>query len=130
MTQSEYDFNRLLHQSQQLNAKISGSRTIPTIYRGLEQLEAFSSKLAAKTGIISSDTKQNFIQLNLCFTLYSSASIRHSELAKVNFVHVGLEAQVNAVGTDVAGYLQAEYEKKIVSSIERMQKEVMPFLFQ
>jgi hypothetical protein len=57
MTQSEYDFNRLLHQSQQLNAKISGSRNIPTIYRGLEQLEAFSSKLAAKTGIISSDTK-------------------------------------------------------------------------
>lgn len=57
MTQNEFDFSRLLHQSQQLNAKISGSRNIPTIYRGLEQLEAFSSKLAAKTGILGNDSK-------------------------------------------------------------------------
>lgn len=57
MTQDNLDFTRLLHQSQQLNAKISGSRNIPTIYRGLEQLEAFSNKLAAKTGIISGELK-------------------------------------------------------------------------
>lgn len=57
MTQNDYDFTRLLHQSQQLNAKISGNRNIPSIYRGLEQLEAFSSKLAAKAGIQSTDVK-------------------------------------------------------------------------
>jgi hypothetical protein len=57
MTENEYDFTRLLHQSQQLNAKISGSRNIPIIYRGLEQLEAFSSKLAAKAGIIANEVK-------------------------------------------------------------------------
>ena len=57
MTENDFDFTRLLHQSQQLNAKISGSRNIPTIYRGLEQLEAFSSKLAAKAGILSSEVK-------------------------------------------------------------------------
>lgn len=51
MTQDDSDFSRLLHQSQQLSAKISGSRNIPSIYRGLEQLEAFSAKLAAKAGI-------------------------------------------------------------------------------
>lgn len=51
MTQNEFDFSRLLHQSQQLAAKISGNRNIPPIYRGLEQLEAFSAKLAAKAGI-------------------------------------------------------------------------------
>lgn len=55
MTQEKaHDLNRLLHQSQQLSAKISGTRNIPFIYRGLEQIEAFSSKLAAKTGSISS----------------------------------------------------------------------------
>lgn len=59
MTKSENDtdFTRLLHQSQQLNAKISGNRTIPTIYRGLEQIEAYASKLSAKTGILSSQIK-------------------------------------------------------------------------
>lgn len=57
MTENDYDFTRLLHQSQQLNAKISGNRNIPTIYRGLEQLEAFSSKLAAKTGIVANEVK-------------------------------------------------------------------------
>lgn len=57
MTENDYDFTRLLHQSQQLNAKISGSRNIPTIYRGLEQLEAFSTKLAVKAGIIANDVK-------------------------------------------------------------------------
>ncbi len=57
MTQDDLDFSRLLHQSQQLNAKVSGNRNIPTIYRGLEQLEAFSTKLAAKTGIISGELK-------------------------------------------------------------------------
>lgn len=51
MTQNDFDFSRLLHQSQQLSAKISGNRNIPSIYRGLEQLEAFSAKLAAKAGI-------------------------------------------------------------------------------
>lgn len=57
MTQDDLDFSRLLHQSQQLNAKVSGSRNILTIYRGLEQLEAFSNKLAAKAGIISGELK-------------------------------------------------------------------------
>jgi len=57
MTENDYDFTRLLHQSQQLNAKISGSRNIPTIYRGLEQLEAFSSKLAVKAGIVANEVK-------------------------------------------------------------------------
>lgn len=57
MTQDDLDFTRLLHQSQQLNAKVSGSRNIPTIYRGLEQLEAFSTKLAAKAGIVSGELK-------------------------------------------------------------------------
>ena len=54
----------------------------------------------------------------------SSSDMRNSELAKVNFLHSGLEAKVNVVGTDVAGYLQSEYEKKIISSIEKIQKEV------
>lgn len=57
MTQNENDFTRLLHQSQQLCAKISGTRSIPTIYRGLEQLEAFSSKLIAKTGLMSTEVR-------------------------------------------------------------------------
>lgn len=52
------------------------------------------------------------------------SEIRHSELSKIIFVHTGLETHVNSVGTDVAGYLQAEYEKKIISSIEKIQKEV------
>ena len=59
MTDSDFDFTRLLHKSQQLSAKISGSRSIPTIYRGLEQLEVFSSKLAAKAGILDNDVKYN-----------------------------------------------------------------------
>ena len=60
-----------------------------------------------------------------CFiTYFPFSDIRHSELAKINFLHTGLETQVNAVGTDVAGYLQAEYEKKIISSIDKIQKEV------
>lgn len=57
MTQKDADFTRLLHQSQQLNAKISGNRNIPTIYRGLEQLEAFASKLSVKAGIQSDEVK-------------------------------------------------------------------------
>ena len=57
MTQNENDFTRLLHQSQQLCAKIYGTRSIPTIYRGLEQLEAFSSKLIAKTGLMSTEVR-------------------------------------------------------------------------
>ena len=57
MTQNDLDFTQLLHQSQQLNAKISGNRNIPTIYRGLEQLEAFSTKLSSKAGIISGELK-------------------------------------------------------------------------
>jgi len=57
MTQNDFDFSRLLHQSQQLAAKVSGSRNIPPIYRGLEQLEAFSAKLAAKAGIYNEGVK-------------------------------------------------------------------------
>ena len=64
----------------------------------------------------------NVLGLYIFFTPFSD--IRHAELAKINFLHSGLEAQVNVVGTDVAGYLQSEYEKKIISSIEKIQKEV------
>lgn len=64
------------------------------------------------------------MSLSILTLLYAFSDIRHAELAKINFLHSGLEAQVNVVGTDVAGYLQSEYEKKIISSIEKIQKEV------
>lgn len=102
----DYDLTRLLHQSQQLSAKITGCNSIPVIFRGFEQIESFSTQLAAKVGVNSSDT--------------SSVG---ADLARINFVPVGLEASVNALSTDVAGYLQTEYEKQIISSVERVQKE-------
>ncbi len=49
------------------------------------------------------------------------------EFSKIAFVPVGLEASVNALSTDVAGYLQTEYEKQIIASVERVQKEVSCF---
>lgn len=69
-------------------------------------------------------SKLTFFSFNIIFLTKFFSDIRYSELAKINFLHTGLETQVNAVGTDVAGYLQSEYEKKIVSSIEKIQKEV------
>lgn len=65
MTQSENDFTRLLHQSQQLCAKISGTRSIPIIYRGLEQLEAFSAKLVAKAGLMSNEVRYTFFIIKM-----------------------------------------------------------------
>ena len=49
---------------------------------------------------------------------------KNVEFSKIAFVPVGLEASVNALSTDVAGYLQTEYEKQIIASVERVQKEV------
>lgn len=54
-----------------------------------------------------------------------SSELRQSALARIGFVPVGLERGGNALSTDVAGYLQAEYEKKIVSCIEHIQQEVL-----
>lgn len=78
-----------------------------------------------------SSSKFTFFESEHIFLPLSlSSDIRYSELEKINFLHTGLETQVNAVGTDVAGYLQSEYEKKIVSSIEKIQKDVnFPFYF-
>ena len=56
-TSSVLDFNRLLQQSRQLNAEISGSRNIPMLYRGLEQIEAATNRLAARVGILSNELR-------------------------------------------------------------------------
>ena len=54
---SSFDFARILQQSNELNARISGSRNIPMMYRGLEQVEASLTKLSAKAGIFATELK-------------------------------------------------------------------------
>lgn len=56
--------------------------------------------------------------------LILSSELKNVEFSKIAFIPVGLEASVNALSTDVAGYLQSEYEKQIIASVERVQKEV------
>lgn len=56
----DLDLTRLLHQSQQLSAKITGASNIPVILRGFEQIEAFSSALAASSGALSNESRYQF----------------------------------------------------------------------
>lgn len=119
----DLDFTRLLHQSQQLSAKVTGSNNIPIIFRGFEQIEAFSTNLATSTGALAMEARYGKILIYLCLIVYPS-DLKNIEFSKIAFVPVGLEASVNALSTDVAGYLQNEYEKQIITSVERVQKEV------
>ena len=53
----DLDLTRLLHQSQQLSAKVTGNNNIPIIFRGFEQIEAFATKLAASTGALTIEAR-------------------------------------------------------------------------
>ncbi len=53
----DLDLTCLLHQSQQLSAKVTGSNNIPVIFRGFEQIEAFAARLAASTGALATEAR-------------------------------------------------------------------------
>lgn len=55
---------------------------------------------------------------------YFISDFKVNGLDKMKFVPSGCEGCVNAASTDVTGFLQSEYEKRIVESVERIQKEV------
>jgi len=102
------NFCHLLQQSRQLTAKISGNNSTPSIFRGLEQIESATAKLAAKVGIAGQPSHEAF---------------RHAALAKIKLSHIGADKATASHSSDIASYLQAEYEKRILASMDRIQKE-------
>lgn len=54
---AELDLTRLLHQSQKLSAKVTGDNSIPLVFRGFEQIEALSAKLAVSTGAVNNENR-------------------------------------------------------------------------
>lgn len=100
--------SQLLQQSQQLAAKISGNNSTPSIFRGLEQLDAAAAKLAAKVGVVGQQSNEAF---------------RHAALSKIRISSAASETNLACHSADIANYLQGEYEKRILASMDKIQKE-------